>query len=277
MTRHPRLLLTAAILVAVAAVAPPVGAAPAPPPASMGAIGDSLSLGFGACANFVPCPDVSWSTGAGTDHPGFASHYTRLAALESALVGNAGNVAVPGSSVSAIPSQVANLAPMAPEYVTILIGAADVCKPSVDLMTPVDTFRASFRNGLAELRHQIPEARVLAVGIPDLVSVLHAVRGRTGIESGFFASYCATVYANPYSDAKADRQRRDLVRGRIRRYNDAIAAECARDGLCRTDRGALFRHRWTDSEVSADFLHPSVAGQQMMADVTFAAGWRWAG
>lgn len=271
-----RLLLTLAVGVAVGVAAPAAVAAPAPAPSSMGAIGDSLSLGFGACGGFGSCLDVSWSTGAGTDHPGFSSHYSRLAALEPGLVGRAVNAAVPGSPVAAIAGQVATLTPNAPDYVTILIGGADVCKPSIDLMTPVDEFRASFREGLAALREQIPDARVLAVSIPDIVSILDAVRERPGIESSFFASYCASIYANPYSDAKADRHRRAVARRRIERFNAAMAAECARDRLCRTDGGALFRHRWTDAEVSADFLHPSIAGQQMMADVTFAAGWRWA-
>jgi len=271
-----RLLLTLAVVVAVVVAAPAAVAAPAPVPTSMGAIGDSLSLGFNACGGSGSCLDVSWSTGAGTDHPDFASHYTRLAAIEPGLVGQVVNAAVPGSPVAAIAGQVATLAPNAPDYVTILIGGADVCKPSIDLMTPVDEFRASFREGLAALREQIPAARVLAVSIPDVVSILDAVRERPGIESSFFASYCASVYANPYSDAKADRHRRAAARRRIERFNSAIAAECARDRLCRTDRGALFRHRWIDAEVSADFLHPSITGQQMMADVTFAAGWRWA-
>jgi len=271
-----RLLLTLAVGLTVGVGAPAAVAAPAPAPTSMGALGDSFSLGFAACGGFSSCTDVSWTTGDGSVHTGFSSHYTRLAARQPALAGNVTNAAVPGSAVSALTGQVATLAPSTPEYVTVLIGLADVCKASIDLMTAVDAFRTSFRTGLAALRDQIPDARVLAVSIPDVVSILDAVRERPGIESSFFASYCASVYANPYSDAKADRHRRAAARRRIERFNAAIAAECARDRLCRTDRGALFRHRWTDAEVSADFLHPSITGQQMIADVTFAAGWRWA-
>lgn len=272
-----RLLLTLAVGLTVVVGAPAAVAAPAPVPVSMGAVGDSFSLGFAACGGFSSCTDVSWTTGDGSVHTGFSSHYTRLAARQPALAGNVTNAAVPGSAVSALTGQVATLAPSAPEYVTVLIGLADVCKANVELMTSVDQFRSSFRAGLAALRDQVPDARVLAVSLPDLTSILSAVRARPGIESGFFASYCATAYANPYSDARADVRRRAIVRRRIERFNAAIAAECARDRLCRTDRGALFRHRWTDAEVSADFLHPSITGQQMIADVTFAAGWRWEG
>lgn len=275
--RTPLLLATAIVIGALGVGSPAEGrGAAVPAPGSMGAIGDSFSVGYGACTPFASCADVSWTTGTGIDHPDFESHLTRLEALEPALAGNATNVAAPGSGIDAMPGQVAALAPSAPDYVTVLIGAADACRSDVALMTPVADFRTSFRAGLTALRAQIPEARVLVVGIPDLVSIFEAVRHRPGIETGFFAGYCATVYADAASDDRAARQRRSFVRNRIHRYNEAMRAECARDRLCRSDGGALFRHRWTDDEVSADFLHPSIAGQQVMADVTFAAGWRWA-
>lgn len=59
-------------------------------------------------------------------------------------------------------------------------------------------------------------------------------------------------------------------------YNDILASECATYANCLFDGNALFDHVWTPGEVSTvDNVHPSAAGQEMIAEVLYNAGYRW--
>src|SRR5437764_8307003 len=62
------------------------------------------------------------------------------------------------------------------EYVTILLGANDLCTSTTDSMTPVATFRSEFRRGLGQLASLDPNAHVFVSSIPDIYQlwqVLH--------------------------------------------------------------------------------------------------------
>ncbi|HWU11665.1 MAG TPA: SGNH/GDSL hydrolase family protein, partial [Streptomyces sp.] len=111
-----------------------------PSPASLAAVGDSITRGFDACAVFADCPEVSWATG--TD-AGVRSLAVRLMGASKAL-SHSWNHAVSGARMAQLPEQMALAAKDGPELVTVMIGANDACRDTVRLMTPVADFRASF-------------------------------------------------------------------------------------------------------------------------------------
>lgn len=251
-----------AVLVVLAPAAP-VGAAggAVPPPDSMAALGDSFTVGFATgasgCTGFVACPAYSWSTGTSVD-----SHYQRLLALNPALAGNAVNGAVPGASMSTLVGQVGGVAGAQPDYVTILLGGGDVCFAA----TPTATFAAQFRAGLDALFAASPDSHVLVASIWDLESQRTAVLAAN--PSATFP-FCASFF-------NASAASRAATMARVAAYNDVLATECATYANCRFDGGALFDHTWTAAEISpVDNFHPSAAGEAMIADVLWDAGYQW--
>ncbi|MDP9334647.1 MAG: GDSL-type esterase/lipase family protein [Actinomycetota bacterium] len=234
----------------------------APPPSSMAATGDSLSRGFATgsadCNFFGACPQYSWSTGTAVN-----SHYERLLALNPALGGHATNAAVPGAQISGFAAQAATVAASHPDYVTVLFGAGDICSAST---TPAQ-FATQFRAGMDALFAASPNSRVLVASILSLESLRAAVLA--GNPSATW-SFCGTFFnASPAGRA--------LIMDRVAQYNTVLETECATYANCLFDGDALFNHVWSPGEVSTvDNVHPSAAGQEMMSQVLYDAGYTWA-
>lgn len=248
----------------------PRAAAPTAPPRVLAALGDSISAGFNACGWYVPCTSRSWSSGDGSE---VNSHYLRLLALAPGLKGHNLNFAVPGATSADLPEQARRAADGGADYVTILVGAQDVCTESPEVMTPVDTYRRRIDEALDVLRPT--GARVFIASIPDLKRLW-----RIGKDDRWARAFwtigrtCQSMLANPESMAKEDQARRDEVRDRVMDYNEQLRQACRRYGpACRYDGGAVFAFPFTLKLVSGwDFFHPNEAGQRALARVTFAAG-----
>lgn len=257
---------TALVVLLVAAVGGGAGASAAPstttpPPTSMAALGDSFTVGFATgaadCAGFVACPQYSWSTGTAVD-----SHYQRLVALEPGLAGNAVNAAVPGAPMASLVGQATTVAPTQPDYVTVLLGGGDVCFGT----TPTATFAAQFRAGMDALFAASPDTKVLVASLWDFESLRSAV---LAADPSATFPFCGAFFNAPVATRAA-------IMAQVEAYNDALATECATYANCRFDGGALFAHQWSAAEVGpVDHFHPSVAGQEMIADVLWDAGYEW--
>jgi lysophospholipase L1-like esterase len=244
-------------------------------PASMAALGDSISVGFGSCGTYVACGRNSWSTGTAT---AVDSHFRRIRAKNSKIDGNARNFAKPGAEADNLATQAARAVAGKPQYVTVLIGANDACAANPAGMTSVATFRKEVDAGLARLKKGLPGSRVLVASIPDLYRLwqlghedAQAVRtwNRLGI--------CKSMLANPTSEADADNTRRRAVRDRIDEYNDQLRAACQAYGKkCRWDEGRVHGVRFgLDLVNHVDYFHPNLEGQAELADVTWPRKFTW--
>jgi len=251
---------TAAPTVASAASTPsgPV----VPPPSSMVATGDSFTRGYatgsGTCTGFVPCPEYSWSTGTAVN-----SHYERLLALNPALAGHATNAAVPGALMSGFVSQVGTFSASHPDYVTVLFGAADICFGST---TPAQ-FSTQFHAGMDALLAASPNSRVLVASIWNFESLRAGVLAAN--PSATWTPLCGAFF-------NASPANRALLMDRVAQYNAVLETECTTYANCLFDGYALFNHVWSAEEVSTvDNFHPSAAGQEMMSQVEYDAGYTW--
>jgi lysophospholipase L1-like esterase len=252
-------------------------------PSAMAALGDSLTSGFGSCLALAACARNSWSTGGGTQ---VNSHYLRIRAGNPAISRHNRNFAVPGARAAALAGQ-ASAAVRAidgrgggarngtVQYVTVLIGANDACRRRVADMTPAATFRKQVDTALARLKKGLPRARVLVVSIPDLYRLWQVGHTNRNAVRAWSLGVCPSLLANPTSTAEPDAERRKAVRARIADYNRALAAACRAYGRqCRYDGGAAHRVRFDLSLVSRlDYFHPSVAGQNKLASVTYPRRW----
>ena len=126
-----------------------VAAAPALPD-SMAAIGDSITQAVDICCFYGTWPGHSWSTGY-VPLDGIASHYERIRAQNPAIRGHRWNNAVSGAQMADAPGQARRTVDQGAQYVTVLMGANDLCAWD-GALTPTATFRAQFTETLDILR-----------------------------------------------------------------------------------------------------------------------------
>jgi lysophospholipase L1-like esterase len=220
----------------------------------------------------MECREYSWSTGTLVN-----SHYQRLVALNPALAGHATNAAESGATILRFVTQVNTFAASRPDYVTVLTSSNDICRgdpppgnPSQhNPPTAVADFAARFRAGMDALFAASPNSRVLVASLENLESIRNAVLARNP-SATWQPALCRDAFFNR-SDAE-----RAMLMNRLAEYNTVLQTQCATYTNCLFDGFALTNHVWSPSEVGPDNLHPSVAGEEMMAQVLFDVGYTWA-
>lgn len=258
-------LLTALLSSAAAAADPPL-------PASMAAVGDSITRAASSAGSLgVDAPQNSWATGTSTT---VNSHARRLGALGAQLATQ--NLAVSGAKMVDLDGQMANVVGVQPDYVTVLMGGNDLCTDTVAQMTSVADFRAQFQAAMTRLMNGTADTVVYVVSIPNAWQLWNLFKGNWWARLIWSsAGICQSLLASPTSTQAADVQRRETVRQRNIAYNAELAAVCASYARCRFDGNAAFNTAFTTSDVSGDYFHPSVAGQAKLASVSWGAGYTW--
>ncbi|MFK3729213.1 SGNH/GDSL hydrolase family protein [Streptomyces sp. NPDC088090] len=235
-------------------------------PASVAAVGDSITRAFDACSLLADCPEASWATG--TD-PAVNSLALRLLGA-GRVAGNSWNLARSGARVAALPEQMARAAERRPGLVTVMIGANDACRPTPAGMTPVAEFRRSFEASLARLRKGAPKAQVYVASVPDLRRLWENGRASPLVRRVWELGVCGAMLADPEDLGAAAERRRTAVRDRVVAYNRVLAEVCAKDARCRYDGGAVFGFRFDRSLLSTwDWFHPSREGQARLAELAY--------
>lgn len=237
-------------------------------PASITALGDSITTAYDSAGlgnNFAN----SWSTGT---NGGVNSMYLRILAVNSAIQGKATNQAVSGTKMVDLKGQASQVGRKV-EYVTILMGANDVCTSSVSTMTSVTTFRSQFTAALQTLNKRAPKARVYVLSIPDIYNLWYILKDNSSARTAWsLFSICQSMLANPLSTAQTDINRRAAVRQRNIDFNTQLQQVCALYPQCTFDNGAVFNTSFVVSDVSTiDYFHPSVAGQTKLASIAWNA------
>ncbi len=241
-------------------------------PNSIAAAGDSITRAYNAGFwPYVDSPNRSWSTGADARVDG---HYLRILSAEPAVSGRRYNVAVSGAKVADLADQVAEVNAASVAYVTILIGANDLCTRTVATMTPVSTFEARFEAAIDELSSGSPRARIYVVSIPSVYRLWEVFKDDPLARTVWRTfGVCRSMLANPRSTAPADTERRQKVQERNVAFNEVLGEVCDAYIHCRYDGDAVFGTRFGPSDVSRrDYFHPSRAGQAKLARVSWEAG-----
>lgn len=256
-----------AALLAGCTLAEPVVDAPREPPRTMAALGDSITRAFNPDnAIFGDHPEASWATGKASLLRN-VSHAERLAAA-GWLGGEARSFARGGARVADLAGQAAQAVEAGADYVTILVGANDVCARSPSGMTEVDAFRRGFRAAADVLKAGLPDAIVYVVSLPD-VAALHELHDGNARARRQWAAFgvCQALLSENATEAD-----REAVQARVLAFNAVLDEEAAAYGF-HGDGGAVFREKLVVTDVSDfDFFHPSLSGQARLANVTWAAG-----
>ncbi|WP_030597506.1 SGNH/GDSL hydrolase family protein [Streptomyces rimosus] len=232
-------------------------------PASVAALGDSITVGFDACSVLADCPAVSWATGTDPQVNSVARRLVKDPATHS------WNFARTGALIRDLPGQVDRAVRKRPELVTVLVGANDACRNEVGAMTSEAAFRADFETSLRTLRRALPKTQVYVAAVPDLMRLWSQGRQNQLGKQIWKLGICGSMLRDPDDLSKAAATRRQSVRERVQAYNKALESVCAKDALCRFDR-SVFDFRFTGAELSAwDWFHPGREGQRELAEMAF--------
>lgn len=217
-------------------------------PLKMASLGDSVTVGVNA-TSLGNHPNLNWSTG--TD---IQSHRKKLE--EEGYQVEAVNAAVSGALSSDLLYQVHNL-PFVPDYVTIMIGANDVCRGFL-----VDTV-GNIRAAVETLKETNPEVRILIVPIPKLISLYEAgVDSKSCRFKWWLFNICPTFLGSLTDELRAANQ------AKVDAINDALVEVAA-------DFGAKYNRNIGDANIGPDDIgdvdcfHPSITGQQLISDLTY--------
>lgn len=228
----------------------------------VGALGDSITAGFNA-QRLGDNRDLSWSTGTATL---INSHLKRVMATRGAAA-TAFNEAIAGSRVHDLDRQVTRLLTKSPDYVTLAIGANDVCSWStVDHHAELADFEEHLRSQIQRLVEARPNVRIALAPIPDLYNLWEVASTKAGCQAKWdMMGICA-----PLLSSRSNADERTRFQSRWRDANDAVtrvandfAGNVAHDPA---DADTQFEWRHVSS---MDCFHPSVEGQNLLSEMTW--------
>jgi lysophospholipase L1-like esterase len=265
-------LILACLVVAVLAASPSAWASP-PLPTSIAAIGDSISRATDVCCWYGDHPAQSWSTGGGL-FDGISSHYERIRAANPSIYGRNYNDAKAGAKMRDAAPQAATAVAQAAGYVTILVGANDLCTSSAATMTSVADFQAQFTAAMDELAVGLPaDSHVFVSSIPNIYQLWQLFHGNSTAQLVWGVAGICQSMLSP-RNTEADRQ---LVVEREQAFNQVLRDVCSQYAFCLYDNDATFQYQFSTGDVSKlDYFHPSLAGQAKLAALTWQHSW-WPG
>jgi len=171
------LVLPLALLLSLLTAPAANAAARTPLPNSMAALGDSITQADDVAFWYGDHPANSWSTG-NSPSDGVTSQYERLVVLNSRIRGNEYNDAVSGAKASGLTAQVSKAVEQKPDYVTLLIGANDLCTSSLSTMTSTARFTSQVDAALAALHMGLPAgATIFVSSIPNIYQLRSVLQG----------------------------------------------------------------------------------------------------
>lgn len=258
-----RVLLTVLLVVGMGVTAQQPAAAAPLPPHRIAAVGDSITRAFDVSSSYYlkDAPELSWATGSDAR---VQSHYSRLLPGNPSLQRE--NDALTGAKMIALKGQMATALANGADYVTVLMGANDVCTTTVSGMTPVETFRAQFSEAMAQIQGK--NVRVFVSSIPN-VNRLHALFATSSSARFAWSLYgvCQSLLSS-----RATSTDRQAVADRVVADNGVLRDVCGQYPNCAWDGGATYGVSFAKTDVSTiDYFHPSIAGQAKLALTAWTA------
>jgi GDSL-like Lipase/Acylhydrolase family len=224
----------------------------------LGALGDSITVACNA-TSLGDNPALSWSTGTDTK---INSHLKRLAlSLKSDIQGV--NLAVSGAKVVDLRQQTNAMINHKPDYLTIEIGANDLCAWKDDYTARILQFGIELRSNVATIVESNPKVKILLASIPDMYALweVGARRPECQLRWNLFGLCTPLLSSNVTTQDRAA----FVERWRIVNATIASVAEAFPQNVI--FNSAVASARITSEHVSSiDCFHPSVQGQNLLAD-----------
>jgi len=229
----------------------------------MGALGDSLTAGLNADAPFDQ-RDKSWSDGSAIE-----SHAVRLEKKFGVPVSTK-NVSVSGSRIEHLAKQTEKLLSdnYKPDYVTLLIGANDICDGNLKTDELSNLGSLALRQSLDALIAANSNVKILIGAVPNinyLYSLLY--QDQECQENWRSLNICERLLLS----TKFEREKGVVRWAAYNEMQRIVSALYTKNVKFVADiRGEIFELK----DISrVDCFHPSTEGQRKIAEVTWQEGW----
>lgn len=266
-----RVVLTVLLVAALGVAATPAQALTAlpAPPRTIAAVGDSITRAFDVNSSYIlrDAPKESWATG--TDAT-VDSEYQRLLSAYPGSGISADNDAMTGAKMVSLASQMSTAAGQGADYVTVLMGANDVCAKTPAGMTSTANFTNQFDLAMATITSARPNAVVFVSSIPNVYQLWSTLHTSSAAR---FAWAVYGVCQDMLGSSVTETQRQQVL-AQLKADNAVLAQLCTGKyaNNCAWDGGATYNVAFTSKQVSTvDYFHPSVAGQALLAQTAWAA------
>jgi lysophospholipase L1-like esterase len=247
-------------------------------PGRMVAVGDSITTATDVgwcCVNpNGGNPQYSWSTGSDL---AVNSHYLRITAANGGAEVATLNTAQPGADSGDLAQQLTAASQFftqpsgaGPDYVTVLMGANDLCWNP----TPTGVFRQRVQSAFGQFFSANPDAYVFVASIPNLYQLWNVLHNNPVARLTWSVfNICPEMLGNNVTQS----ERLRLLR-QEQTLNGILAATCGQYTNCQWDNYATFNYQFTAADISTvDYFHPSITGQANLATVTWNASYWGAG
>ena len=232
----------------------------------IGSLGDSITTATNA-KGWGERKDINWSTGT-RNNAEVKSHFHKLKELLGEKV-IAVNVAKAGSTSSDLAGQVTKLLKSNPDYVTVLMGANDVCGWSDNHAHQLSAYKARVQNVIERLVAHNSQIKIVLVPVPDMYHLWKLGSNSSCQFLWDLANVCTRLLHSRTSNAERLRFKEQL-----NDLNESLQ-ELSRNFAqhVRFDL-SLAQYKFAKQDVSkADCFHPSLKGQNLISELTWKHGW----
>ena len=228
-------------------------------------LGDSITSAFntrflGSTAN----KRYSWSTGSSSK---INSHYTRLKNVLSRKI-KALNLARNGAHTVDIVDQYKRVADRRIDYLTILVGANDLCEWSSDHAEDLLRLSIDLRYVVSRAIASNKKIKIVMPSVPDMYHLYREGKNRCQFKWDFFAA-CPRLLSSASNELRRQRFVEQL--NDINNLLGRIAADYPAN-IKYIDK--VYDFKFSKEHVSSiDCFHPSIRGQSELAKITWLHGW----
>lgn len=230
----------------------------------IGSLGDSITTGTNT-KGWGERRRSNWSTGSDQK---VDSHFLKLKNFIGDNV-KAFNVAKSGATSHDLERQTTELLKHNPDYVTLLVGANDVCGWGDDHNFYLKAFKKRVQDTVEKLVNHNSEVKILIAPVPDMYHLWQLGSNSSCQFLWDMAGACKRLLHSRTSQAtrlKFKEQLKDL--------NHSLSEIAgAHTDHVRFDV-SLSEYKFKKEDISrADCFHPSIQGQKLISDMTWRAGW----
>ncbi len=237
-------------------------------PYIMGSLGDSISAGFNAW-RYGDNRELSWA--GGLDPQGLVESHARR--LKNQLVGRdlvVVNEAFVGAEVRQLQRQAARLLKSKPDYVTIAIGANDVCTWYEDYLPKLESYKQHLTQVIDRLIEANPKIKIVLLPVPSIPLMYELGLKRSGCQ----AKWDTMGVCKPILAADRTPQQRQDFTARFEHLNQTIGAIAAQYSINVRFVPEIAKAAFDDSMISPlDCFHPSIEGHNFISDLSFDPTW----
>ncbi len=228
---------------------------------------------------------LSWTTGIGSAK--VWSHAARLKNINPKL--SISNFAEPGANVESVRTQQLpklnawsqmNFKRNYPDYVTLLVGANDICADSLEDATPVKSYLNSYGKILNEILKQAPTTRILVVALAPYDQLRNSddaflaafPKMQSCADFWQMAPLCKSITHGNDSNTHKVKIRVNTLNAGLRNLVNTLQKKFG-DRVRFADK--IAKRSIQPQDLSIDCFHPNDIGQKDIAEFSWRSTW-WA-